>query len=700
MLCGWVNCVSAQEVDVTTLPWVNKGQGCTIDLNNPNAGTAFGTDAGGAQISYVDLSAYGQLNMTGAANQRVRLFLNRAEFGDASGIFYVDFDADGKATFDFNTVLTQQPKAQYIHLNGIKASAWNTHADIATITVSGSAITFPDIFEIPEGEVDITTVPWNNKGQACVDNIGKEINDVIYGTHDGPTGEGNLSYVDATNYGQVKIYGRPGDAYRLFINRAENPSDFTFYVTVGSDGCGTLNLIEVYNKQKCSYIHINGIKTNWSIVNTKAITLAGEAPTVKATEGSIVAPTTAPWYEKVNGEFVSAPATPANDCCYQVATADPVGCYYGVINNGENCNHYADLSAYASIRVYQDKANTPRAMFFKKDASGQKQFNFTWNEAGYFELDIQNAIDDSDIQSARLISIRAQQYTTYVANDIQFILKPENVTINYYLSGNGALALSASAQAALDDENAKIIDATGVTGTGVALTSANPNCIFLANEGVLANTENVCVNGTINKLAITDGKPFALPSVATTAAAASYDRAFTAAYSTVCLPFAATFTGKAYEYKATEADVVSFKEVEGTTLEAGKAYLVDADFAVTGGEGALATAPAEDAFKGTFEKMTISSNATTSYYGFSGGEFVKVGNNGVVNPFRAYLTSTSAAAKFNVTFGDAATAISNAKTQNSIKAIYGVDGTQKSKLTKGINVLKMQNGETVKVNIK
>lgn len=697
LLCLFVGVlqVNAQEVDVTTLPWVNKSQGCTVDLNNPNAGTAFGTDAGGAQISYVDLSAYGQLNMTGAANQTVRLFLNRAEAGDANGTFYVDFDAEGNATFDFNTVLTAQPKAQYIHLNGIKASAWNTHADIATITVSGSPITFPEIFEIPDGEYDITKMTWVNQGQGCTDNIGKEINDVIYGTHDGPNGEGNLSYVDASAYGQVKIYGRPGDAYRLFINRAENPSDFTFNVTVQSDGCGTLNLIDVYNKQKCSYIHINGIKTNWVTVNTKAITLTGSAPTVSATEGSIMVPTTAPWYEKVDGEFVSAPATPAKDCCFQIATADPVGCYYGVINNGEKCNHYADLSAYASIRVYQDKTNTPRAMFFKKDATGQKQFNFTWNEAaGYFEFDIQNAIDDAEIQSAKLISIRAQQYTTYVANDIQFILKPENVTTNYYLSGNGNLALSAAATAALADANAKLIDATGVTGTGVSLASANPNCIFKANAGVLSNASNVMVGTTIANLALTDGYDFAVPAGAS-ATTASYDRSFTVAYATVCLPFAAEFTGDAYEYTSVNASEVTFTKVEGSTLTAGKAYLVKAGFTVTGGSGALA-APAAEPFHGTYTATTVPEGA----FGFSNGEFVKIGTGVTCGAFRAYLDAPASGATLRVAF-DTPTNISSLVNElNTTAVVYNEAGVRQASLKKGINIVKLANGKTQKVIIK
>ena len=139
---GWSGAYAQDEVDVTTLPWVNKAQGCTQDFNNPNAGTVFGTDAGGT-ASYVDVSEYGIIKLYGTASQRARLFINREEAGD-NGIFFVDLDAEGVGVFDCNEILKTQPEAQYIHLNGVKASAWNTTLNLSKITVSGSAITFPE----------------------------------------------------------------------------------------------------------------------------------------------------------------------------------------------------------------------------------------------------------------------------------------------------------------------------------------------------------------------------------------------------------------------------------------------------------------------------------------------------------------------------------------------------------------------------
>lgn len=141
LLTGWSGAY-AQETDVTTLPWVNKGQDCANDFNNASTSLVFGTDAGGT-ASYVDVSDYCTIKLYGTASQQARLFINREEAGD-NGIFYIDLDTNGEAVFDCNEVLKQQPKAQYIHLNGVKAKNWDGKLNLSLITVSGSPISFPE----------------------------------------------------------------------------------------------------------------------------------------------------------------------------------------------------------------------------------------------------------------------------------------------------------------------------------------------------------------------------------------------------------------------------------------------------------------------------------------------------------------------------------------------------------------------------
>lgn len=163
------------ETDITTLPWVNNGQWCKQDFGNDDASLIFGTDVADSNLSYVNVSAYSQINLYGPANQRVRLFINRSELGDL-GIFYVDINEEGVGIFDCNKVLEVQPTAKYIHLNGVKASAWNTTLNISSITVSGnSVLDYDEIAEaiVTRSDVDVKFIndelyPWYISGDHVI----------------------------------------------------------------------------------------------------------------------------------------------------------------------------------------------------------------------------------------------------------------------------------------------------------------------------------------------------------------------------------------------------------------------------------------------------------------------------------------------------------------------------------------------------
>lgn len=236
----------AQETDVTTLDWTQKGQGCTKDFDK-ETGTVFGHDAGGTNLSYVDVSAYGQITLYGTPNQTARLFVNREEIGD-KGTIFVDLNEEGVGVYDFNGLLALQPTIQYIHLNGVKAAAWDTKLNLSKITVSGDPIPFPeDVWTCPEGETDVTKLAWTKKTQDCAKNFATLTADPIFGTDAG--GEG-ISYVDITSYGTLKVYGPKGQTVRFFINREEYPSNFQFRINIGEDGVGTFNIANVLSTQE------------------------------------------------------------------------------------------------------------------------------------------------------------------------------------------------------------------------------------------------------------------------------------------------------------------------------------------------------------------------------------------------------------------------------------------------------------------
>ena len=103
----------------------------------------------------------------------------------------------------------------------------------------------------------------------------------------------------------------------------------------------------------------------------------------------------------------------------------------------------------------------------------------------------------------------------------------------------------------LDNEDVTGFDVTALSGSGLTLDAANPNALFIANEGTLANTKNVIVDGVCANLELTDQKPFKAP-VDFTATAASFTKTVTDAdYATLVLPFNAALPTGVEAYNAT-----------------------------------------------------------------------------------------------------------------------------------------------------
>ncbi len=405
-------------------------------------------------------------------------------------------------------------------------------------------------------------------------------------------------------------------------------------------------------------------------------------------------------YHKSGDTYVTTGYTPN----YRINT--PTGAaYFGVDWNGENLENYTDVSGCSSIRVYQP-ASTPtvRAFFFNAGATGQQQFNFTWNDAGYYELDL--ATVQATVGNLKLISIRPQSGQTSSVSRM-VVVRPSEV--DYVLSGAGAN--SAAAIAALADASATLYDATGLTNaSAVALTPANPNAIFIAKEGALSNTKNVMVGTTIANLELTDGYPFAVPSGAT-ATAATYTRSMSNKYGTVCLPYAVASTDavKYYTIESLAANELTLKAE--ATLSAGTPAIVEmvSGSSITAtGSGALAEAGAPtDNLKliGTYEAKTIlaSDYAGKGIYAISNNQFVKANISINLPAFRAFFTAAaSAESNIRLVFDDDATAIDALSGEGdvTIEGIYSLDGAEMPSLQKGINVVKFSNGEVKKVIVK
>lgn len=192
----------------------------------------------------------------------------------------------------------------------------------------------------------------------------------------------------------------------------------------------------------------------------------------------------------------------------------------------------------------------------------------------------------------------------------------------------------------------------------------NPNCLVYVPEEAVLEDGSDFTNVVFNNigcliLSITDGYEMNVPQDFTLLISeegeAVYTRSFnsTADYvSSFVLPMeipAANINGTVYELVGYEDGVLNFAEVT-TTLEANKPYIVKVKatstelFSNLSQDISVVTTPEvmENAVSGgavhvgSYTSQSVASDASTSYYGYKGGVFVKA-NTGTLNPFRTMI---------------------------------------------------------------
>lgn len=244
--------------------------------------------------------------------------------------------------------------------------------------------------------------------------------------------------------------------------------------------------------------------------------------------------------------------------------------------------------------------------------------------------------------------------------------------------------------------DATSIDATGISGVdfeAVRTGLTNHNTLIYADAGATSAAANDIVDGTCANLTITEGKAFHAPK-AFTATQVSYDRAFKFGndyVSSFVLPFAmkaANVGGKVYKFNAVNGNNVNFTEVTDQ-LDANTPYLI-----VANSEYPFSKALAKEVkIEATPEKMEVTaSNAPsfahigsynttkvtsgngTTYYGYTGGNFVKA-NNGTLNPFRTLIKATgTTATQFSLKLDGEVTGIIGVNTELGKVDVYNLEG--------------------------
>ena len=384
-------------------------------------------------------------------------------------------------------------------------------------------------------------------------------------------------------------------------------------------------------------------------------------------------------------------------CEYHVGEAMEEGStIYG--NGSVLADYYADLSAYDELRIYGTPGKSIRLLF---NWNSDDQMEISGNDVklnsdGYYSLDL------STLPAHRLNAFKfPYDRTSGTINKIILYKKNVSVSYDYVLSGSGAMAPSVTA--ALADPNAKIYDATGVTGTNLDLTPANPNALFVANAGALANESNVIVDNTCANLVLTDGYPFKAPADFT-ATNATYSTTIStvAQAGTLCLPFDATIPSgvTAYKLDYTSGDAANAEAVEGT-ISANTPVLLNGSGSVTfTGSGAVVADAGNvyEAMTGVFEATTAPTGSYVLQNGDKGVGFYKVieADPITVNPFRAYLTAQGAGAALRIVYQGDTTGIDAVESAADSRedAFYTLSGVRVSQPVKGFYI---KNGKKVLV---
>lgn len=244
--------------------------------------------------------------------------------------------------------------------------------------------------------------------------------------------------------------------------------------------------------------------------------------------------------------------------------------------------------------------------------------------------------------------------------------------------------------------DAASIDATGISGVNfVAVRDGltNHNVLIYADADAMGAAANDIVDGTCANLTITEGNAFHAPKDFT-ATQVSYDRAFKFGnnyVSSFVLPFAMNtndVNGKVYKFNAVNGDNVNFTEVTGQ-LEANKPYLIVANSAnpfstalanrvqiVATPETMKVTASNAPSFAhiGSYNKTEVTSGNGTTYYGYTGGNFVKA-NTGTLNPFRTLIKATgTTATQFSLKLDGEVTGIIGVNTELGKVDVYNLEG--------------------------
>ena len=429
-----------------------------------------------------------------------------------------------------------------------------------------------------------------------------------------------------------------------------------------------------------------------------SITLTADAMQLSNLNSLKVAGPYAKWTDVTSTATIDEAATPA----WNVGSA--TGTVYGDVN--VNSLYYANLKDFKTMKIYVNASSATIRAMFNREAGNGAYFNVQVDPSngnltqpsyssyadGVFTIDLAKILADKETVHLNAIKAAAGESNAYVDKVILVPITPN--PYDYVLSGQYSSAVDISEFTS--DASVTAIDCSTLSGNNVTITSSNPNCMFKARAGVLANNKNVIVGDDCANLVLTDGYPFKAPADFT-ATKASYSTTINAeaGAGTLCLPFAAAIPGgvTAYTLTYTSGDKAAATPVE-TTITANTPVLLNGSGAnVFTGSGTVSASATnvQGALTGVFASASVPTNSYVLQNKGGNVSFYRVDSEDPITipPFRAYLTSQGAGARsISISYGGV-TNINEVKAKKAGEkdVYYNLNGQRVSNPTKGIFIV-------------
>lgn len=332
---------------------------------------------------------------------------------------------------------------------------------------------------------------------------------------------------------------------------------------------------------------------------------------------------------------------------------------------------------------------------------------YSGNEEGTFTLP--QGIYTVTINNIEIDDYKVAPYTANI-----FVDSPKAAPTNGVVTFSGDYSdedMAAKMLSAIptDDATVATVDLSGVTAlpADTEITTKNPNALIVTSTDLgLANTNNVVIGKTCEKLVLTDKNDF-VTDKKFTATNASYTREMSNKWGTICLPYAVESNEQVayYNIESVENGVLTLEKYDILPANtpalvqktSGNAIVCEANSVKVG--GLISDVTGNVTMKGSFANNTKVTDENAYY--IANNKFWLNNKHFFVDAFRAYFTVSTSGAKASVfSIDETATEIEALTGGNDVIGIWDANGIARENAGKGMNIMKMSNGRTVKVFIK